>query len=137
MRKRIAVAVLATGLATAGAGACEVEDSATTDKKDNGVAEGIGSKDAAKDVKLGELSTPYDTAEVPVTITNHSSKPSDYWVEAKLLDSAGVQVGTASTYVQRVAPKGTATSELTSLDADSGTATDAKLTVVDRTASHG
>lgn len=100
------------------------------------VDQGVGSKDAAKDVKLGEMSDSSDTetVEIPVTVTNHSSKPSDYYIEARIYNKKGEQVDTASTFVERVKPGHVAKDTLLGLNATTH-AHHYDLTVVDRTAS--
>jgi hypothetical protein len=72
-------------------------------------------------------------AKATLTITNNSSKRSDYHVQATLLNAAGENLGTASALVQSVEPgqvahtdqRGTNTRDLDSL----------KISQVQRTAS--
>jgi hypothetical protein len=109
---------------------------AKPEKHDSAPAHPLGAKDASKDVKVtGDMETPYDTIEIPVKITNHSSEASDYHIEATVYDSAGNQVDTAMTFVQRVQPGGTATSKL--LGTQGHDADHYKITVIDRTAAVG
>ncbi len=131
MKKKIVAASLAT-LAFGGIGvaACDTGD---TGSKPSSVSQGGAAKSAAEDVKLGDMKTPYGTVEIPVTITNHSSKPSDYSIEATLFNSDGTQVGTADTYVRRVMPHAKAKDKLIAVDANG--AVTFKLTKVERTAS--
>lgn len=133
MRKIIAGVALA-GVAVLGVGACTVSEDQPPQKED-GTAQGVGSKDATRDVDLGSVRWVYGTAEIPAEITNHSSKPSDYYIEATLYQD-GVQVGTAISYVQRVQPGNEAQTKLVSADASSKPDR-AKLTVVERTESFG
>lgn len=127
--------VLAGGIAL---GACDDGGSSSApskpEKHASGPAHPMGAKDASKDVKAGDMATPYGTVEIPIKITNHSSKASDYHVEATIYDASGAQVDTALTFVQRVAPGGTAHDKLLGMNGDQ--ADHYKITVVDRTASY-
>lgn len=130
MKKKFVALGLATAAFTGiGVAACDT-DPAT---KPSSVSQGGAAKSAAKDVKLGDMSTPYGTVEIPVTVTNHSSKPSDYSIEASIFNHDGVQVGTATTYIQRVMPHHKAKDKLIAVDAND--AITYKLTKVERTAS--
>jgi hypothetical protein len=68
---------------------------------------GGGSKanPAADDVKLGELSFDgFGYASAAVTVTNHSSKASNYQVSVELVDTAGNRVADSFVYVSDLAP---------------------------------
>lgn len=134
--KKLLAAGLITGSALFGIGgmaaACNSTPSDAPAKKSPGVSREMGSKDASNDVKGGELTTPYGTVEIPVTITNHSSKPSDYHVTATVYDANDTQVDTAETFVQHVAPGGKAHDKLIGMNGSE--ADHYKITVVDRTA---
>jgi hypothetical protein len=137
MKKKIATTLVAGALTLSGISlaACEVpEDTSKGSGSGQGVSKGLGTKDALKDVKLGKLTTPYGNVEIPVKVTNHSSKASDYSIEATVYDAQGNQVDTATTYIQRVAPGGTASDKLLGMNGQN--AESYKLTVVDRTASY-
>lgn len=98
---------------------------------------GVGSKDASKDVKLGEPELdPYGMVTVPATITNHSSKASDYMLEANVYDGSGAQVSTAMGFAWNVAPGGKAKVTLDSAVDMSVQSVTVKLTTVERTASY-
>jgi hypothetical protein len=51
------------------------------------VSKGVGARDATKDVALGTYAHPhtyYELPKVPVTVTNHSSKRSTYFITVAL-----------------------------------------------------
>ena len=105
-----------------------------TSNPDKGTAQGFGSQDASKDVKVTDLeSDSLGGNTVKLKITNHSPKASDYDITATLYDKKGIQVGEASDFVQRVAPHKTARTELPGDNTE--TASKVKITEVDRTAS--
>jgi hypothetical protein len=69
--------------------------------------------DAAKNVTMGacEVEPTYGTVTVPFTINNPTSKASDYMLEVRVTDKAGVEVGTANAYESNVASKATRKAE--------------------------
>jgi hypothetical protein len=72
-----------------------------------GVSQGLGAKNATGDVVIGKLATQADTnlSEAPVTITNRSSKRSDYFVTVALESSNGkTQIDTSTVFVQNLEP---------------------------------
>lgn len=98
---------------------------------------GVGSKDASKDVKLGEPRVEYGFITIPATITNHSSKPSDYSIEANVFATDGTQLTTAMGFAFNVAPGGKAQVALDgSLSDASIQEINAQLTMVERVASY-
>lgn len=134
MKKKIVALSVAGSILVGGVGLSACETSSDTPKPKQSAAHALGSKDATKDVTLGKMATPYGTIEIPVTVINHSSKASDYNIEATVYDENGTQVDTATTYIQRVQPGGKAHDKLLGTNGD--TADHYKLTVVDRTASY-
>jgi hypothetical protein len=73
----------------------------------SGVSQGLGANDATGDVVIGKLVTQADTdiSEAPVTITNHSSKRSDYFVTVALESSnRKTQIDTSPVFVQNLEP---------------------------------
>jgi hypothetical protein len=72
-----------------------------------GVSEGLGANNATGDVAIGKLATQADTdiSEASVTITNHSSKRSDYFVTVALESSnRKTQIDTSPVFVQNLEP---------------------------------
>lgn len=75
-----------------------------------GVSKGIASKDASADVKLGHLKAKKILGQVsyyyaPVTVTNHSSKRSDYVITVALESANGKkQIDTADVLIQNLEP---------------------------------
>lgn len=101
----------------------------------NGISRGLGSADATGDIILvkGSLNGAYGIATAKLTITNHSAKRSDYFIEATLLDAAGDNIGTANAFASAVEPGQVAHAELTG--SYTGKLDRAKITQVQRTAS--
>ncbi|WP_327255617.1 hypothetical protein [Streptomyces sp. NBC_01244] len=64
--------------------------------------------DAAQDVELGkpEITTKYSMTEmkIPLTVTNHSSKKSNYSVELEWVDAEGTRVHNETAYIENVRP---------------------------------
>lgn len=134
--KKLLAAGLISGAALFGIGGLAASCGDTGDppaKKQPGVSREFGSKDASADVKTGDMTSPYGTIEIPVTITNHTSKTSDYHISATVYDANNVQVDTAETFVQNVAPGGKAHDKLIGMNGQN--VDHYKVTVVDRTAS--
>lgn len=77
------------------------------------VGKGFGSKDASGDVKLGKPTTNGYWVTIPVTVTNHSSKRSDYFIDVSLESADGkTQFDTGSAIAQRVEPGQSAVAEV-------------------------
>lgn len=120
--------------------ACNVkagDDGTSTKPKSPGVSKGLAGKDATADVKLVSCGT-YDSTgmgfvQPKLTITNHSTKRSDYYVELGFYDAKGTQLGTANDLVDSVEAGKSATSSATG-QADGKWKT-CKLLTVQRTAS--
>jgi hypothetical protein len=82
----------------------------TTEPQHSGISKGLGSADAAGDVDKIRVNQP-DAIGVRygfVQVTNHSKGTSDYSIELRVLDSSGVNVGTAYASADRVEPGQTA-----------------------------
>jgi hypothetical protein len=79
----------------------------------NGISTGLGSKDASKDIKLGNPDASDGFAiKVPVTATNSSSKRSDYLVDLSLESVDGkTQYDTATAFLENVEPGQTASDD--------------------------
>jgi|SRR5688572_19583408 len=133
--KRIAVILSATGailLPGVALGACGTETEPAP-KQDNGISRGLGTADASKDVKFGDLKIgDFSDITIPVIVTNNSSEASDYTIEATLYNEDGVKVGTAMAYISDVAPGGKAKDELLGMAAG---ATQYKPSLIERIAS--
>lgn len=73
---------------------------------DNGISRGAGSKDATKDVTRIRVSEPdaIGIRTINLTITNHSSEPSDYYIELALEDAEGNNVGMTNATADRIKP---------------------------------
>ena len=131
------VAIIA--IATAAAGGTTKTPSTPTTNQSPGVSHGIGSQDASGDVKLGSYTT--DAAQfghVGVTITNHSSKRSDYMITVALESADGhTQYDTADVYAQNLEPGQTTSQDGIFVHAPSNPPATAKLVLksVERTAS--
>jgi hypothetical protein len=77
-------AALFTIAACTGTGESTLETStpkASTPEAQSSISTGLGTKDATADVKLGESTESYGITSLPVKITNHSEKASDYYIE--------------------------------------------------------
>ncbi|MFJ9178648.1 FxLYD domain-containing protein [Streptomyces sp. NPDC102360] len=89
------------------------------------------------DIKIGEpTSDGYGSLKAPVTITNHTSKTSDYDIEVEFLDADGNRIETGYALETSVAPdqKVSTNADGFTDDAPSGTMT-VKVLSVDRYAS--
>jgi hypothetical protein len=100
------VAIIAIATAAAGGAAKTTTPSTPTNNQSPGVSRGIGSQDATGDVKLGSYTTDViKVGHVGVTVTNHSSKRSDYMITVALESADGrTQYDTADVYVQNLEP---------------------------------
>jgi hypothetical protein len=111
----IVVIIIASVSASAGGGngsnqAGSSTNPGTSTTPQPGVSKGIGSKDASADVKLGKLKAKKILGQVsyyyvPVAVTNHSSKRSDYLITVALESADGKrQIDTASLLIQNLEP---------------------------------
>jgi hypothetical protein len=106
-----------------------------------GVSKGIASKDASNDVKVGKLKVEgggLGFGSVEVTITNHSSKRSDYAITVALESADGKQqFDTADVFVQNLEPGQSKKAEGEFLELPKKVPASAKLVLqeVERTAS--
>jgi hypothetical protein len=105
-----------------------------------GVSKGIGANNASGDVKIGK--TTYDAqlsdTSVRVTVTNRSSKRSDYLITLALESSDGkTQLDTADLFVQNLEPGQSSpqTGDFLSLNAAPPAGSKVVLQSVERTAS--
>lgn len=132
--------VIAAAIALASVGAiaaCDVTDPGHATKQSPGVSQGVGSADARKDVITGDPKNEgFGTITIPVTVTNHSGKTSDYSLEANLYDADGVQVGTAFADISRVSSHGVARSKMFGDVSERDVVSSYRLTLVERTASY-
>jgi hypothetical protein len=71
------------------------------------------------------------------TVTNHSSKPSDYIITFELDDPSGTRLGTADDFEQALAAGQSAAMDAISTVSTTGVKVTCKLLTVDRTASAG
>jgi uncharacterized protein DUF2510 len=106
-----------------------------------GVSRGAGAEDASGDVVLGTTSidSVSNLPSISVTITNHSSKRSDYSITLAIEASHGSQqVDTADIFVQNLEPGQSTRQEATFLGLDGKLPSDAvvKLQSVQRTAAY-
>ncbi|MGW2343782.1 FxLYD domain-containing protein [Streptomyces sp. NPDC001661] len=90
------------------------------------------------DIELGSVTTDaLGSAQVNVTITNNSSKTSDYWVEVEFLDANGKRIDTGVASENAVAAGQEVDSQAVGLEqVPDGTIT-AKVLTVDRFATAG
>jgi hypothetical protein len=70
-----------------------------------------------------------------VTVTNHSGKPSDYFIEAQVLDAHGVVIDTGNTLSTNLAPSQTARQELNLTVSQDKNPASLRISKVQRTAS--
>jgi hypothetical protein len=95
----------------------------------------LGSQDASGDVELGTCKTQFGTITCELTITNSSDGRSDYFIGARVENSAGELVGDASTFVSGVEGGQTARDELLGTFTGGGKDLSVRITTVQRTAS--
>jgi hypothetical protein len=77
-------------------------------KASNSVSHELGSQDASKDVTLGAITIEptLSIPQVPVTVTNHSSKRSNYIIEVSLESADGkTQLDTTTVAVENLEPR--------------------------------
>jgi hypothetical protein len=102
--------------------------------KDDGISQGLGSAGATADVKLVGIDQP-DAIGIRyghLAITNHSEGTSDYYVELRILDGSGVNLGMTNATADRVEPGQSAKAEF--MVTEDGAAK-VEVTEVQRTAS--
>jgi hypothetical protein len=110
-----------------------------TTNQSPGVSRGIGSQDASGDIKLGSYTTDaIKVGHVQVTVTNHSSKRSDYMITVALESADGhTQYDTADVYAQNLEPGQTTSQDGIFASTSTNPPATAKLVLksVERTAS--
>ena len=112
MTRLIVVTLAAFGLAACGGSAAQPSNtSAPTTSRPatttTSVSHDFGSKDASADVTIGKLTTDptLNIPEVSVTVTNHSSKRSNYIIEVSLESADGkAQLDTTAATVENLEP---------------------------------
>jgi hypothetical protein len=131
----IIIAVSAGG----GGTATTATPNAPTTNQSPGASKGIGSQDASGDVKLGSYTTDaIKVGHVGVTVTNHSSKRSDYMITVALESADGhTQYDTADVYVQNLEPGQTSSQDGIFTNTSTNPPANTKLVLksVERTAS--
>jgi hypothetical protein len=104
----------------------------------SGTSQGLGAKNASKDVtaikftKDDEIGGTYMGHSGVISITNHSSKTSDYYIEVSIEDRSGTNVDWSNAVAMKVRPGQSARAEFTVYNEDAYKAT---VTEVQRTAS--
>lgn len=102
----VAILVLFGGCAVLTAGVVDSVDKATTSEPGD-VSKGFAANDAVADVELGKATAPElitGIVYLPVTVTNHSGKRSDYYVEVAALDATGNRVDMSNLLVSNLEP---------------------------------
>lgn len=109
----IVVIIIASVSASAGGGGSSnnaANNPGASTTPNPGISKGIASKDASADVKIGRLKAKKILGQVsyyyaPVTVTNHSSKRSDYVITVALESADGkMQIDTADMLIQNLEP---------------------------------
>lgn len=107
----IVVIIIASVSASAGGGGSSnnaANNPGASTTPNPGISKGIASKDASADVKIGRLKAKKILGQVsyyyaPVTVTNHSSKRSDYIITVALESTDGKQqIDTATVLIQKL-----------------------------------
>lgn len=127
---RIILSTAAALLAVSALAACDTASSSTPESPS--VSQGYGSKDASADVVLGPPTQDgvFGGPSVPVTVTNNSSKPSDYSITVAA-EVGGVRVDTDNMiFVTNLAPGATA-EEKADMWTDDRVTTAATFTVIE------
>ena len=107
----------------------------STSTNKSGVSQGLGSQDASGDVTVGALRLDDLGGHVKVTVTNHSSKRSDYDVELASESADGkTQYDTTDAFIDKLEPGQTASTDADFLS-DTPTGALVKVKQVDRLAS--
>jgi hypothetical protein len=108
--------------------------SSTADTPSNGVNNGVGSQDASADAKITTCTAiGSGLASGKVSITNHSSKRSDYFISVVFIAADGSQVGDGLASATAVEPNQRALADLTG--APTAKFATCKIVTVQRTAS--
>jgi hypothetical protein len=112
-------------------------NSATSTTSDGPASSSLNEKHPpAKDVKLGTLAiNVLDVAEIPVTITNHSSKASDYIITIEITNPSGDRLDETAVFATDVAPRQTVKETAYGTADLSGKHPHAQVLRVERTAS--
>jgi hypothetical protein len=107
----------------------------TASQPSSGISQGLGSADASGDVSIDSHTYDFSDgmATGTITVVNHSSKRSDYYVEMTFFDASGANVGMGNALVSNVDPAQTAHATVTGTY--TGTVDRIKITQVQRTAS--
>jgi hypothetical protein len=107
-RLTLAVTALIAVLTVSGCSSAGDGGSGGSSKKpSSGISKGVGTKDASGDIKVGKgvKDAALGWVSVPVTITNHSSKRSDYFVDLAIESADGsTQYDTTTVFAQAVEP---------------------------------
>jgi hypothetical protein len=133
------VVIVAASVAGGGGDSSSTSGTTSAPASNSGISRGLGAADATADVKIdkgsvsGENLGGTGVAKATLTITNKSSKRSDYFIEAALLNAAGENIGNANALVSAVEPGQVAHTELNGTY--TGKLHSVKITQVQRTAS--
>jgi hypothetical protein len=96
------LAVLAIAMLNGDPTSTTVEESASSSQ---GISKGLGTKDAAADVKLLSFRhRGYGEYQGTIEIVNHSDGTSDYYIELVILDQAGTNIDWTNAVAQQVRP---------------------------------
>jgi hypothetical protein len=107
---------------------------AVNPKPPPGTNPGLGTNDASADlVGVSGCDSSYGIVTCTLTLTNHSSGTSNYYVEATLTDSSGVNVGMANALASNVAPGQTAKTDISGPYTGSDTNLQVKVITIQRT----
>jgi hypothetical protein len=134
--KRIVIAVVAL-LAVGLIAGCGTSSSGGSGGTSGGVTTGLGTKDASGDVTVGAVTNDsMGLSSAPVTVTNHSSGRSDYFITV-VLDSADgtTQIDSTMVAVTNLEP-GQTSPQTAQFTAPAPAGAVAKVTQVQRTASN-
>lgn len=133
------VVIVVASLASGGGNSTNTSGTTSARVGNSGISRGLGAADATADVKIDKGSVSGEdlggtgVAKATLTITNKSSKRSDYYIEATLLNAAGENIGNANALVQAVESGQVAHTELNGTY--TGKLHSVKVTQVQRTAS--
>lgn len=99
---------LCGGLLVVLAGCALPSDGAGSAPPAETVSRGLGTKDASRDVKLASFERVEEYGLVryvgKLVITNHTSKPSDYYIELSIENRAGDNIGWTNAVAEHVKP---------------------------------
>jgi hypothetical protein len=135
--KAVIVLVIIGVLAVVGLATSNNKDGGSpgTGGTNNGIDNGLGTKDASADVTLGHCDSSYGVVTCTLNITNHSGGTSDYYIEAELDDDAGTNVGIANALASHVGAGQNAHADLTGVISGNSSNVTVKITEVQRTSS--